>query len=259
MDRLIGDVYQAPNGKRDVDTLVWKNMFLPVYTGVSPYGMLRSAIKQGSMITALNATDILETQDAKTYFANLNANNLYLGNASYLDHAGVDLHADSNMSDKSVGEFKADRYVHAHGVCGTPVPGGTKIEVTSVVILEKYGSRAVTAHFSMQPGDYILDPSRQLLKDATGANSAIVNFNIPDHASAAAGYPVKYEIDVAPCTRQPGGSTAGLWCSAAKHKITTAVDGTTVENDLYVPEYNVGVVCKAATPNQNAATGDCEA
>ena len=263
MDRLIGDVYQPPNGKRDVDTLVWKSMFLPVYTGPSQYSMLRSAIKQGdavrtnSQITPYYSPNTVETSAAKNYFiSDLFNRNLYFDELINIAHAGVNLEAATNMTGSATAGYEAARYVHAQGMCGTPVPGGTKIEVTYQTINELFGNRAVTFKIYQQPGDEILDPSRRMLVSGGTGNSAIINFNISDHPSRVVSYPVLYNVDVAACTHVPDNGT-GLWCADALHRVATTVDGSFVTTSLHVPAYDTHV-CKALF-HGNASTGNCDA
>jgi hypothetical protein len=254
MDRLIGDVYQKPNGSRDVDTLVWKSTTLPVYTGTSPYAMRRSAIAKGATLTSQASMD--EKKAVSDYYNSLLARKLdYTSKNSNRQSTEIDLDGTTNMIDWGGGAYSGWRYVHAHGICGTPAPGGTEISATPVLISEPYGGRTVTTHFYMQTGDAILDPSRRLLADGTGGSSTKLNFNISDHASAVAGFPVDYEIKVAPCNRPCSGGT-GVWCSEATYRILTKMDSDTVGTDLYVPEYDM-CTCKP-TYIRNSATGNCD-
>ena len=255
IDRLIGDEYQKPNGRRDVDTLVWKSTTLPVYTGTSPYALVRSGIAKGATLTTQPSAN--EKKGVSDYFNNLLARKLdYAIINSNRDSIDTDLDGTSNMIDWGQGQYTGWRYVHAHGICGTPAPGGTVISATPELVSERYGGRAVTTHFHMQPGDEILDPSRRLLADGTGGSSAKLNFNISEHASATAGFPVDYETKVAPCNRAcPGGS--GLWCSQATWWINNKMDTDMLRTGLYVPEYDT-CVCPA-TYIKNSATGSCDA
>jgi hypothetical protein len=262
MDRLIGDVYQAPNGKRDVDTLVWKSIFLPVYTGPSQFSMLRSAIKQGdavrtnAQITKYWSPNAVEVSAAKNYFiSDLYDRNLYSGEMTNIAHAGVNLEAATNMTGSATAGYSAVRYVHAQGMCGTPVPGGTKIEVKYVTKHELFGERDVTFNIYQQPGDEILDPSRRMLYSGDTGNTAIINFNISDHPSGVVSYPVLYHVDVEGCNRTPANGT-GLWCADALHEVKTIVDGSFITSSLHIPEYDTHV-CNAGY-HSNFTTGDCD-
>ena len=258
MDRLIGDVYSEPNSKRDVDTLIWKSFVLPIYTGTSLYAMVRGAIKSGSTITPHYDPDPIETDPPSAYFLDLANRNLTVYGSTYISklfHAQTDLDTTTMFGDGASG-YRGYRWVAAHGICGTPVPGGTKIETKDELISEPFGSRTVTFNYYMQPGDQILDPSRRLLADGNGGSSATINFNIPDHPAAAFGYPVEYRVEVAKCTRAVPNGT-GIWCSAATHKIHTTLDTDTVTAILSIPEYKAGVSCNAGY-HQNTATGSCD-
>ena len=182
--------------------------------------------------------------------------NLYFDELINIAHAGVNLEAATNMTGSATAGYEAARYVHAQGMCGTPVPGGTKIEVTYQTINELFGNRAVTFKIYQQPGDEILDPSRRMLVSGGTGNSAIINFNISDHPSRVVSYPVLYNVDVAACTHVPDNGT-GLWCADALHRVATTVDGSFVTTSLHVPAYDTHV-CKALF-HGNASTGNCDA
>lgn len=262
MDRLLGEVYLDPNGSRDVDTLIWKSLSLPIYTGTSPFAMVRAAIKAGPTLSADDNPDPIETAPVTKYFQDLVNRRLNIYGASYISnlvHAQQSMDED-NMSSLGQGAWRGYRWVGAHGICGTPAPGGTEISAKSEKISELFGERAITFNFYMQPGDQILDPSRRLIT-GTGGSSAKLNFNIPDHPSAAAGYPVEYSVEVAPCNRPvPNSSNGAIWCSAATHRVDTTFDGNTVAAGLFVPEYRVPAVVECK-PNfvLNSATGSCDA
>jgi hypothetical protein len=256
MDRLIGDTYDAPNSKRDVDTLIWKSAYLPIYTGTSPYAMVRSAIKSGTTLEPHNNPHTLETAGVYSYYSDLVTRQLMNSQVqNFLDHAQINLES-SNMRNNGSGSYSAYRWFTAHGICGTPAPGGTVVSASPELISEPYGDRLLTTHFYIQPGDQILDPSRRLLKNGIGASSSEINFNVPDHASAAAGYPVIYEVNVAPCKRAVPNGT-GLWCAPASHYIHTRLDTDTVTLQVSIPEYKHAVTCKAGY-SENSATGSCE-
>ena len=215
--------------------------------------MVRSAIAKGATLTAGPSTD--EKKGARDYFNNLLYRKLDDADVnSYRDGLDVSLNG-ANMISVGQGAYSGWRYVHAHGICGTPAPGGTVISATPELISEAYGGRTVTTHFHMQSGDAILDPSRRLLADGSGGSSAKLNFNISEHPSAVAGFPVDYEIKVAPCNRACSGGT-GLWCSAASYLIHTTMDRDTRPTSLNVPQYRT-CICKP-TFIENPATGNCD-
>jgi len=245
MDRVIGDTYQDPNGKWDNDTLIWKSTVLPIYTGTSIYAMVRSSIAQDPVSLGVTSSpSAAETLDAVNYFS------------SYGITAN---HADLNrtVSDSTNRTVSDWHYMHAHGVCGTPAPGGTDLSVTTDVWDQFAGDRQLTAHFYIQPGDDLLDPSRRLLADGSGGSTAKLNFNIPEHGSAVAGYPVLYELLVSKCSRTPSGGI-GNWCSPATFRIHANMDGTFVESYLTVNETDVST-CQSPTWRKNRTTYNCEA
>lgn len=258
MDRLIGDVYSEPNGKRDLDTVIWKSLVLPIYTGTSPYSLVRSHIKIDSKLTPSGSPDSeTETKPVLDYFKNLadrNLNTFRKDYIDYLEHAEEPLN-DSNMIGNGPNGYFGYRWFTAKGICGTPLPGGTKIEATEELVEEVYGDRGVAIHFYQQPGDGKLDPSRRLLLQSGGENTAEINFNIPDHPSASLGYPIEYSIEVPPCTRAVEGGV-GVWCARMIRDIFLKVDTDRINTRITIPEYDA-VTCN--TPKiKNKASGTCD-
>jgi hypothetical protein len=243
MDRLIGDSYQNPNGKRDSDTTIWKSTTLPVYTGTSIYSLTRAAIGKDSVTSGITSSpSSLEYNPALQYLG---------------WPLGVPRHANTNTTIASAAGWGSDwRYVHAQGICGTPVPGDSEISVNVVPETPEASDRSVTAHIYIQDSDDILDPSRHLLKDATGANTAKVNFNVSEHPAAAASFPVAYQLKASPCGRTPPGGT-GKWCSDSRYEIKTTVDKTTVNSWLTVEEIDTST-CVSPTWKKNYQTYSCE-
>jgi hypothetical protein len=245
MDRLIDDSYQNPNGARDNDTSIWKSTTLPVYTGTSIYSMLRAGIAKN---TSLGDPIPSEYNPALAYLRKYNAS-LWPDNIDR--HAGSDYALSANLD-----RMHTWRYVHAQGICGTPVPGGSDITVNVIPHEAVASDRAVTAHIFIQPADEIMDSSRRLLSESGGSNSAKVNFNISEHEAAAASFPVQYRLTVSPCNRVPAGG-AGKWCSPSRFEITTKVDNTFVTGWLTVPEVNAST-CLSPTWKKNNTNYSCE-
>ena len=244
MDRLIGDSYQNPNGQRDSDSTIWKSTTLPVYTGTSIYSMTRAGIAKGSGTSAITSSpSSLEYNPALEYLG---------WTLNVPKHAN----ADTTITPTSNDWESEWRYVHAQGICGTPIPGGAEIKINIVPRAAVASDREVTGHIYIQEGDYILDPSRQLLVDATGANTAKMNFNASDHPAAQASYPVEYQLKVSPCNRTPAGGQ-GKWCSASQYEILTTVDTTTVHSWLTVGEIDEST-CVTPTWKKNMTTLSCE-
>jgi len=246
MDRLIGDSYQNPNGQRDGDTTIWKSTTLPVYTGTSIYSMTRAGITKGpgtSAITPISQPSTLEYNPALEYLG---------WPLSEPRHANAYTTITPTSND-----WESDwRYVHAQGICGTPIPGGAELKINIVSRPALASDRAVTGHIYIQDGDYTLDPSRQLLVDATGASTAKMNFNSSDHPAAQASFPVEYELKVSPCSRTPAGGQ-GKWCSSSQYEILTTVDTTTVHSWLTVGEIDEST-CVTPTWKKNMTTFNCE-
>lgn len=245
MDRSIGgEIYQEPNGKRDSDTTIWKSTTLSVYTGNSIYAMTRAAIARdisGSGITA--SPTPAEYNTALSYLK------FPLNNPK---------HAAQSTSMTAASGWQSEwKYVHAQGICGTPVPGGSDISVNIEPEEALASDRQVTAHIYLQDYDDQLDPSRRFVIDATGSNTAKINFNVMDHPAASASFPLKYELKVSPCRRVPPGGE-GFWCSPSTYKIATTVDRTTVRSDLTVLELDSST-CIAPTWKKNRTRFTCEA
>jgi hypothetical protein len=210
-------------------------MFLPVYTGTSPYAMVRSTIKGGTTITSVASPAIEETQDVNAYYADLASNNLFHDDTTRIFHALTD-YSNTNAMTSGSGGYEFARYVHAQGICGSPASGGTEIKVTPILRSERFGGRTVTAQIYNQPGDDILDPSRRLIAATSTGNTATLNFNMVDHASSAVGYPVLFYVEVPPCTRIPANGS-GPWCDAISYDVNVTMDGQTITSRLSIPEY----------------------
>jgi hypothetical protein len=246
MDRLLNvETYEEPNGKRDSDTIIWKSTTLPVYTGTSIYAMTRAAIARDASGSG--------TTDAPTP-GEYNPALTYLGWPLNIPrHAD----ADTSINTASGGWIEHWKYVHAQGICGTPIPGGSDITVNIEPEEAEASDRQVTAHIYIQKFDNELDPSRRLLSAAIGSNTAKLNFNVMDHPAANASFPISYQLKVSPCKRVPQGGT-GKWCSPSSYKIKTNVDGTFAESRLSVADFDAST-CVAPTWKKNHTTYNCEA
>lgn len=268
VDTLIGDVYQAPNGKRDDDTLIWKYDYLPVWVGTSPIAMLRGVIKHGNLgdITDTIGTDYFTVQANRGLRSALSSVPTKLWGQGISTTSFYDSDSSGSVSTTEA-ENGAARYYYffAHDKCGSPPPGGTKIKLTvqdtaaaGAPQEATYGARAITGHIYMQPGDSALEPSSRFLKDAAGSNEATVNFNVTEHGSASASYPVEFKIRVGPCTRQCGGAavvTNGVACAAATAAIGLSFDADTIWENLPIPAVKT---CVCGTDALFTAAGDCD-
>jgi hypothetical protein len=85
-----------------------------------------------------------------------------------------------------------------------------------VVVEAAYGDRQLSNHIFMQPGDNLIEPSRRMLRNTTGTDSATMNFNAVDHPFAEYSYPITFETRVAPCNNACTGDleVGGVACGA---------------------------------------------
>jgi hypothetical protein len=206
-DILIGDSYSPPNGQRDNDTVLWKYEYFPIYMGTSLYGMQRYRIQSDYTLFDPNLS--------ASYFAGTRSSSSVVFGTAGLDDTAF-FGAGATDATKAAGGM-VHRHIFAHGLCGNPLPGGTTIEVTSeITSAAPYGQRNITTHFYVQPFDDLLEPSRRLLTETIGKNSAKMNFNAPDHRAAPYGYPVTFNMNIEPCNNECSGAvkTAGVACGA---------------------------------------------
>lgn len=245
MDRSIGGEYQEPNGKRDSDTTIWKSTTLPVYTGNSIYAMTRAAIARNISGSGTTASPTPAEYNPALAYLRWPLNSPKHADASTL------------MTATTTGWLSEWKYVHAQGVCGTPIPGGSDISVNIETLEALASDRQVTAHIYLQDFDDELDSSRRLLVDANGSNTAKLNFNVMDHPAASASFPIEYELKVSPCRRTPPGGE-GFWCSPSNYRILTTVDRTTVRADFTVTGID-NSTCLAPTWKKNLTKFSCEA
>ena len=203
VDALIGDTYQAPNGKRDADTLIWKSEVYPIYMGSSPFAFSKNALPNNIDLSGYSA-DIVDAS-------------LITEELDYDDD--VFWPSWSDAEDRK-GFGRKSSYFFAHGICGNLLPGGTKISVQIEPLSEaSFGARSINNFIKIQPGDQKLEHARRLLKDEGGA-SATINFNAIDHPSKHYGYPILFETEIGPCTNECTGAVAnvnapGLACDDA--------------------------------------------
>ena len=253
VDILFGDQYVLPNRKRDNDTMIWKSFLAPIYLGTSPFAMRHAAIGASVNLDDTNAAQ----QIGSSYIFGLgnaglggSVNPKLLGSSSLFSALG-------NVGVGNVGLGIPDGlgalvegYFFAHDICGNPMPGGTKIsstvEITSTATV---GPRNVLTHFYMQPGDGVLEPARRLLKDATGGSSATINYNITDHRSSPASYPIEMYIEVAPCTNLcTGDVVSGVYCDAFAGNIYVTADTDTIAQTFSIPTVDSCVCQTHAIP-----------
>lgn len=232
-DILIGDEYFAPNGKRDADALLWKYDYIPIYMGTSFYAMLHAEVKA-------DLTDYTDTIGTN-YFAALDALDLRNGLATALFNSNIgstELFGAGAPASTIINPAHVVRYIFAHGVCGNPLPGKSEIGVNFRSLSSpKYGGREFTAHFYTQGGDLIREPSRRLLKDATGASSTHINFNVVDHPASEAGYPIEFYLRTSGCVNECTGviATTGVACDGRVDEVNLTVDTDTTTQIMSIP------------------------
>ncbi len=252
IDILIGDTYQAPNGKWDNDTIIWKYDYTPIYMGTSPYSILHSTVTHGNLASYADPL-------GNAYFADLNTRGLLGGGypappyqswSTALDAATFGITGSNAMSGY------AYFYFFAHSVCGTPLPGGTTVAVTFDSRVDSaYGDRALTAVFYTQPLDYFREPSRRLLTDG-GGSSAKINFDVVDHPASAAGYPLVFKVDMGPCTNACTGDVAigGFACDQKRAFGNLKVDTDSVTVPISIPAVQTCTCAIGATYDKGTCT-----
>ena len=269
-DILIGDTYQAPNGKRDSDSLIWKNEIIPIYMGVSTYSLFHSSIPSGAFnpATASHA-------EGTAYYADLVTKG-YLASAPTLySQATIEFTTTAKTT-----YWTHDVYFFAQGVCGNPIPGGTDLKVEFTLKTgAKWGERKYAGYFNEQPGDQILEKSRQLLASVGGSETKF-NFNAVDHKAKDASYPVLVKLELESCTNQCTGAVnpanPGNSCDEATHHVHLKIGNRIFTKAI---SYDAVNACNCASqgtgtgpavagngtctcPNDdeyNSATGQCDA
>ena len=206
-DVLMGDTYQAPNGVRDADTIIWKYEVYPIYMGMSPYSLTHQSIYGD-----LNVRPTTNLVSSGTLFA---------GSIDDDELFGAGANAATRAQSTSIAKF-----IYAHGVCGNLLPGGTKISASSQAVRPaNYGERSPIITFSIQGDDIYREASRRLLKGSNqGAANAVINFNAVDHPRAEQGYPIDFQIYVPDCSNACTGDlvsgSSGIACDSQTYDVT---------------------------------------
>lgn len=225
IDKLVGDDYQAPNGKWDGETQIWRSRVFPLYFRPSVYSITRARIMNGDFNDA--SVDTVGSD----YFTDLHNRGFDVRDRD--STGGFDPPEIFGVTAYSVTDrFAKDYwyYFHLHDVCGNPVAGGSDVSVTFVALNPAtYGDRELKASFYIQPSDDIREPSRHLLRGAQGGATAKSGYDVVDHPAATASYPVTFLVQTAACTNPCTGtvSGAGFACDAKSGQINLTVDGIT--------------------------------
>jgi hypothetical protein len=188
-DFLLADEYIAPNGKRDADALIWKKEVFPISMGASPYGLTTKEILAGTGYLT----------PATTYVSGARTYNVF-GSSSI--GQGL-LWPGWTLESHKLALGRYNFVLFAHDLCGNLLPGGTTIGITFQALYSpQWGAREPKGHIYMQPGDVFLEPTRQLLLNATGGSTAAINFNGTDHPANVDSYPVVADLEVPECNNQ---------------------------------------------------------
>ena len=209
IDILIGDVYEAPNGMRDVDSNIWKHEVFPIYMGMSNYALIRNRVQP-------TYTDLDET------IATLPA----VGKLLYNDIDDDEFWGVAAPDTTRRSSAEVTRYIFAHGICGNPLPGGSKMGISFEEITSPgFGPRIPVGSFNASPGDEIREASRHFVvadSVTTSPSEAKINFNAPDHPMKEYGYPVSFDIRVPQCSNACTGAVVSpanpVACDAAQYR-----------------------------------------
>jgi hypothetical protein len=269
-DILIGEKYEAPNGKRDADTTDWKYEVLPISMGPSFYSLQHYRIDTSDY----RLTPAVAALPWGSY-------NIF-GVDAKLEAADF-WNAVVNYSDSSFWNFA----VYAHDVCGSLLTGGTKFELWLEETVNDGDvditySRYPAISFVSPPEDHYLEPNRRLFTqrdtekriNGSSPTTAYLNFNAIDHPSKDYGYPVMGQVVIPQCNRpctgavnpaDPGHFCLG-WSGHVKLQITepelvpgsmTDVSSTTLSTYIEIPRINACKCVAGSTQSTSGASCAC--
>ena len=261
-----------PNGKRDAATTIWKSLKIPIYMGTNQIALTHNAIESawynsttGNSNVAVQTGSLLDAT-VQYFFDRYRSENNSLaddfhdssGVVSYGAGAPFLLNDSSHLGAVFLGDPGAQRtsiFFFAQSMCGTPLPGGSDIEVTtSQVGATPTGSRAVTAKIYMQPGDTLYDSKRAFLVTGSGAtvnNKAKVNADVIDHPAGYHSYPVLIYLELPACTR-----TTSSGCPANQNKIECPAESKSINVKVTTPLESSGITV-TGTVAIPAVSGSC--
>jgi hypothetical protein len=269
IDVLIGEKYEAPNGKRDADTTDWKYDVLPISMGPSPYSLQHYQIDT-SDYTATDAQAVLPWGTYNIFGVDnlLTASDFWAAPAQY--------------SNSVTWKFA----LYAHDLCGSLLPGGTKLnlwleEVNYDQNVDVTYSRYPAINFVSPPEDYYLEPTRRLFAktnteraNASEKTEAIINFNAVDHPSRDYGYPIMGTITIPQCSRPCSGAVdptdPGHFClgwsgfirlSVSEPALGSDMDAThtTMSTYLELPRINACKCVGGGSQSTSGASCECPA
>ena len=219
-ETVLGGKYEAPNGKWDSFSTIWKHFYTPLFMGTSTYSQLNNMIGAGS------TGGISSTLGA--FFTKYGYDGVMAASPA-TTRVGTTVNFASTLLSVS-----AARYLFVQDVCGNPVPGGTEIEIgTLSAPPASYGDRNIFASISEQPGDQYLDLSRSFLASYGGAKAKI-NFNVGlqpneafNHPVGKEGYPLQISFQAASCNnvcKGPGSNQSQKACGAKSAAFQSKLD-----------------------------------
>ena len=206
VDFPLGEKYQAPNGKRDADALIWKKENFPISMGPSYYSLSTNLIKA-------DGAGVLLAPDHLYSGAGVPSTSRFVYGQAPIRPAYIfDSLTDAGQA--LGGSYNFINFIH--DICGNVLPGGTMLSwAVTDIYTPSYGIRTPKVYYTLTPGDEYLEPTRKLLSKVSGS-SATVNFNTIDHPAGPLGYPAQGSIEVPACSKACTGlvSVAGVACDS---------------------------------------------
>jgi hypothetical protein len=261
---VLGSGFNAPNGKWDNLTYIWKDSFFHIFAGLTEFSMTSRVL--GSQ--AAHSSDLLARMysDSAGSDVDFNANpKRYLAAFFKAGYGNTLMHSDSIESlwngalasgspgypaDGVVGPQNTNfllnggiyvsnganlaggaslyRYFFAQGSCGTSLPGGTKMELKTETFETQEGKlgRTVDVFMINAPGDELREVARNAVQAGTGSGSYILGPSIAEHPISAVSYPLVINTRMTSCANPCLGNvtTAGFYCPALQTTTTFSVE-----------------------------------
>lgn len=261
-----------PNGKRDAGTTIWKSIRIPIFMGTSAVSLTHNAIESAWYNSSSDVTNITTASSSvldptvqylyDRYLAEGNslANDFGAtgGSLSYGSAAPFLLTDSSSLGSSaftsSVNTQRTSVFFFAQSICGTPLPGGSAINVTiNQNGTAPTGSRTLTPKIHKQPGDGLFDAKRVFLKTGTGSTAngnATVNADVIDHPAAYHSFPVIVHLELAECKRK-----ISTGCPTGETKLDCPAESKNIQIMVTPPSSESQVV--TGTVGIPAVTGEC--
>jgi hypothetical protein len=260
-----------PNGARDAATTIWKSFRVPVFMGISEFALTHSAVESAwydsttdSASVALQTASLMDATMQYFYDRYTAEGNSFKddfitdgGQVAYGTAAPFQLQDSTNLSTNaftsSLSAQRTSVFFNAQSICGTPLPGGSTINVTaSQSGTAPAGSRAMVPKIYKQPGDTMVDARRLFLNTGTGSSvtgSATVNADVIDHPAAYHSYPVLVHLELAACSLSIQGD-----CPVGQKKLSCSEEVKNVEVKVTTP---LGFLAVRGTVSIPAVSGEC--